>query len=185
MKESLVGFWQHTDFLSSKVFLGACCLSLERSCTAREAEHTACNPENSSLTASQSRETSWSRQCCWGKTKQTKLKGILASLVALLLALSLEERQPQKIIAGSLAKFEVDFIGLFFRLSIVSGCGELPEIVSAFQKVSLLPKTVISLEHKPLWSSCPKACLQSYKQACVLKNAVWGSSALFHVCVPL
>lgn len=87
--------------------------------------------------------------------------------------------------AGSLAKFEVDFIGLDFRLNIVSGCGELPEIVSAFQRVPLLQKTVLSLEHKPLWSSCPKACLQSYKQACVLKNAGWGSSALFHECVHL
>lgn len=101
--------------------------------------------------------------------KKKKLKGILASLVALLLPPFLEERQPQKIIAISLAKFEVDFLGLNFRLSIVSGCGkcELPEIVSAFQRVPLLWKTVISLVQL-------SQGLQRYKQACVLKNAAWG-----------
>lgn len=100
--------------------------------------------------------------------KEINLKGILASLVALLLPPFLEERQPQKIIAISLAKFEVDFIGLNFRLSIVSGCGEcqLPEIVSAFQRVPLLWKTVLSLEHKPLWFSCPKACKVTSRPVC-------------------
>lgn len=100
--------------------------------------------------------------------KEINLKGILASLVALLLPPFLEERQPQKIIAISLAKFEVDFIGLNFRLSLVSGCGEcqLPEIVSAFQRVPLLWKTVLSLEHKPLWFSCPKACKVTSRPVC-------------------
>lgn len=112
---------------------------------------------------------------------EEEMKGTLASQgVALLLVLFLEEGEPQKIIVGLLAKFEGWLLGLNFRLSIVSsGSGrcKMPEIVSAFQRIPLLLKTV---EASSVQLS---QGLQNYKQACVVKNALWGLISIVSMCM--